>query len=308
MSASACPECDNEDTRVVLTKWAANQPAVRIRLRSCQACEHRWYSAQAPEVALERKEIAWDTNRAASLHPSALEKVARHGSLPKGTWWSEEEAAFLNELLGEEPLELVTATYRREARRRGWPPRTVAAIQNRARRTGQRTGCRAGEWLTTGGAAELLGVPLGRMTRWLADPAIAAALTPKRVGGNWFISRRGFRRMARQMPERFGGFGHDRLLALLEDVELVEQLVAEHPVARSDYRVRCVETGQVFPSCTEAGRRHHVSPRTISEAIKRGRPVQSIGLSFVALRNEKAQPCKQRTGLYQQQATDAGEA
>jgi hypothetical protein len=222
------------------------------------------------------------------LHPSALKKVARHGSLPKGARWSEEEAAFLDELLGEEPLEMVAAAYKREARRRGWPPRTAAAIQNRAWRTGQRTGCRSGEWLTTGGAAELLGVLPSRMAQWLADSAIAAALQPKRIGGQWFIGRRGFRRMARQLPERFGGFGREQLLALLEDGELVDQLMAEHPVARSDYRVRCVETGEVFPSCTEAGQRHHLTSRTISKAIQRGQPVQSIGLSFVALRHEKA--------------------
>jgi len=202
--------------------------------------------------------------------------------------WSAEEAAFLAELVGDQPLACVAVAYRREARRRGWPLRTVQAIKDRARRQGQHVGCRAGEWLTTGGAAELLGVPLKRITYWLERPAKAAALQAKRVGGNWFISRAGFRRLARRMPETFGGIDRARLLALFEDVELAEQVAARYPMGRTDYRVRCVETGRVWRSCAAAGRHYHVSARAMAEAIQRGRPVLSLGLSFVALRQEKA--------------------
>jgi len=205
-----------------------------------------------------------------------------------GKRWRAEETAFLAELLGEEPASTVAVAFRREAARRGWPVRSLSSIRGRARRIGLTTRCRTGEWLTTGGAAEVLGCGRWRLTRWLAEPAIAAALQPRKVGGQWFISRRGFRRLARQLPQVYGGLPRDRLLALLEDVELVDQVMAHHPLARGDYRIRCVETGQVWRSCKAAARHYHLHRFTISDAVQQRRPVAVLGLSFVALRHEKA--------------------
>ncbi len=52
-----CPECGLFRTRVVCTKRSSDGKT--IRRRCCLICEHRWYTMQYPEVAIEKKEIKW---------------------------------------------------------------------------------------------------------------------------------------------------------------------------------------------------------------------------------------------------------
>ena len=54
---AACPKCAEARTRVVLTKRAKD--GITIRRRCCITCEHRWYSIQYPEVAVEDGEVKW---------------------------------------------------------------------------------------------------------------------------------------------------------------------------------------------------------------------------------------------------------
>jgi len=67
---AACPKCAEARTRVVLTKRAKD--GVTIRRRCCISCEHRWYSIQYPEVAVEDGEVKWiKTGSNATFVPSA---------------------------------------------------------------------------------------------------------------------------------------------------------------------------------------------------------------------------------------------
>jgi len=67
---AACPKCAEARTRVVLTKRAKD--GVTIRRRCCISCEHRWYSIQYPEVAVEDSEVKWiKTGSNATFVPSA---------------------------------------------------------------------------------------------------------------------------------------------------------------------------------------------------------------------------------------------
>ena len=52
-----CPKCCKLRTRVVCTKRADD--GVTIRRRRCPNCDHRWYSIQYPEVAIEDSEVKW---------------------------------------------------------------------------------------------------------------------------------------------------------------------------------------------------------------------------------------------------------
>ena len=67
---AACPKCAEARTRVVLTKRAKD--GITIRRRCCITCEHRWYSIQYPEVAVEDGEVKWiKTGSNATFVPSA---------------------------------------------------------------------------------------------------------------------------------------------------------------------------------------------------------------------------------------------
>ena len=67
---AACPKCAEARTRVVCTKRTPD--GVTIRRRRCVICEHRWYSIQYPEVAVEDGEVKWiKTGSNAKFVPSA---------------------------------------------------------------------------------------------------------------------------------------------------------------------------------------------------------------------------------------------
>ena len=67
---ATCPKCAEARTRVVLTKRAKD--GITIRRRCCITCEHRWYSIQYPEVAVEDGEVKWiKTGSNATFVPSA---------------------------------------------------------------------------------------------------------------------------------------------------------------------------------------------------------------------------------------------
>jgi PAS domain-containing protein len=99
-----------------------------------------------------------------------------------------------------------------------------------------------------------------------------------------YVSRAAWRRLARQRPQALGGFSADRLFQLLEDRELAEQVASRYPRPRGDWRVRCVETGQVWPSAVKAAAELHVSQAAITLAMRQARPVRVLGMRFEALR------------------------
>ena len=54
---AACPKCSNLRTKVVCTKRSTD--SITIRRRFCSRCEHRWYTIQYPEVAVNKGEVKW---------------------------------------------------------------------------------------------------------------------------------------------------------------------------------------------------------------------------------------------------------
>jgi hypothetical protein len=171
-----------------------------------------------------------------------------------------------------------------KATHEGWPPRTDKAIVMRMRRSRQFCRARTGEWTTTYGAGEILGCPGTRVEAWLRRKPVAAILDPQWTGGTRYINRRSWRRLANQMPRVLGGFSADALFSLLEDRDLAEAVAAAHPRPMGDWRVRCIETGQIFSSCGAAARELHVTQAAVSLAIRQGRQLTALGMTFEALR------------------------
>jgi len=198
--------------------------------------------------------------------------------------WTPPEAAYLDQLAGDLPFPELVGRYQRQAERKGWPSRSASAIQQRLVRTRQSGRARLGECLTTGGIAEILGCPKSRTNAWLRRPAVRAVLQPRKAGSFWYIERRALRRLAREMPQVLGGFGVDALFQLLEDRELAEEVCRQCPGFWGDKRIRCIETGRVWPSCSAAAEALHVDYTTISLAIKQRRPVRVLGLRFERVR------------------------
>jgi len=202
--------------------------------------------------------------------------------------WTQPEIDHLEQLAGDVPFQTLLRSMHYMATAEGWPPRTDKAIVMRMRRTRQLCRARTGEWTTTYGAGELLGCPGSRVDAWLRRKPIARILDPQATGGTRYINRRSWRRLARVMPRVLGGFSSDALFALLEDRDLADAVAAAHPRPMGDWRVRCVETGQIWPSCGAAARELHVSQAAVSLAIRQGRQLTALGMTFETLRGAGA--------------------
>lgn len=198
--------------------------------------------------------------------------------------WTQPEIDHLDKLVGNVPFPTLVRSMKHKATMEGWPARTAKAIVMKAQRSGYRCRARVGDWTTTYGSGELLGCPGSRIEAWLKRPGIIAILAPERIGNTRYISRRSWRRLAREMPRVLGGFGADALFLLLEDRDLSEVVAAAHPRSMGDWRVRCIETGQIWASCAVAARELHVSQACISLAIRQQRTSAALGLTFEALR------------------------
>jgi hypothetical protein len=198
--------------------------------------------------------------------------------------WTQPELEWLEQLAGDVPFPTLLRSMKYKATHEGWPPRTDKAIVMRMRRSRQLGRARTGEWTTTYGAGELLGCPGTRVEAWLRRKPVAAILSPEWTGGTRYISRRSWRRLAREMPRVFGGFDADALFLLLEDRDLAEAVAAAHPRPMGDWRVRCIETGQIWASCAVAAKELHVSQACISLAIRQRRTSAALGMTFEALR------------------------
>ena len=198
--------------------------------------------------------------------------------------WLPEESEYLERLAGDLPFPELLSRMRRQATRQGWPSRSERAIRERIRRIGMRARARTGAVLTTGGVAEILGCPGTRVEVWLRRPRVLAILQPRWVGKTRYIERRAWRQLAQEMPRILGGYSVDALFALLEDRELAESVATRYRRPCGDWRVRCVETGRIYPSCGHAAQEHHVTQTCISLAIRQRRPVAALGLTFEALR------------------------
>lgn len=87
----------------------------------------------------------------------------------------------------------------------------------------------------------------------------------------WYVRRRDLVRFARRRPDLFGGIQTARLVQLLEDERLAEEIAQGHPRRSNDRRsVRTVEAALVFPSIREAARRMGVTRQAVSFALRTG--------------------------------------
>jgi len=202
-----------------------------------------------------------------------------------GIRWTKPESDYLESMAGDLPFREIVSRYQRHATEQCWPVRTKAALRHRITRLGYSARVTTGQWTSMGGAAQILGCSHSRVEKWLSRARVAAILRPVRCGTFQYVSRKNWRRLAREMPHQFGGFDVERLYCLLEDRELAEAVARRYPLPRGDWRVRCVETGQVWPSQIQAARALNVSREAISSAIRRGQAVKVLGLSFEPLRD-----------------------
>ena len=186
--------------------------------------------------------------------------------------WSDAELAKLERMAGNTPLPLLTKVYNQWARVMGYSLRTQKAILRRGYEIGLSFEL-VGDWITCEYIAGVLGCHRSRPGEWVEDGLLKAWRTGRGVRRKPYIRREWLREMARSHSEKLAGYGEGPLTVLLEDDELVEWLMGlgqRRPRPTPRKRVRCVDTGRVYPSIKAAAAAVFVTHRAITHAIRRG--------------------------------------
>lgn len=193
--------------------------------------------------------------------------------------WTPIEDEHLAELVGDIPWPFVLRRYNDWAAAHNLPRRSVASLSCRQQALNLERQP-IGEWITTGFICRTLHISENRIRVWLERfPSI---LFPSRPGrctrSRIYIRRDRLRTLARRHPEQFAGCNADDLFILLECRDLAEQIAAAHPnppAGLAGYRrpcrpVRCLTTGETFPSVFAVAAAVGRSHTYVCESIRRG--------------------------------------
>jgi len=193
--------------------------------------------------------------------------------------WSAVEDEQLHQLAGDIPWPKVLHAYNIWASLNGYPGRTEIGLRQRCETLRISRICE-GQYLSTGTIRSLTGAGWRTIQRWVQQ----GHLTVIRSGRKWYIPRAALRQFAQQHPAYFSRLPVSNLTQLLDDERLAEQLTSEPqgPAPGFPRPVRCVTTGERFPSAAAAGRRFHLSRSAIYLAVAGKRAVAG-GLRFEAL-------------------------
>jgi hypothetical protein len=198
-----------------------------------------------------------------------------------GTYWTQPETDKLLELAGDLPWPILCKRYNAWAKATGYTARNSNALTIHLNRNG---GSRVpvGQWITTGAIHKILGVSKNVPAKWIRKwPEILKPVTPgSNFRGRIYIRRDYLLLFARQHPEQFGGIPIPNLLMLLENEPLAQSIAEAYPYRPdgiASYRrpprpVRCVETGETFPSILAASRAVYVTKHAIWAALQRSAP------------------------------------
>ena len=194
-----------------------------------------------------------------------------------GPRWTAPELEQLASLAGDYPLVSVCRRYAAWAAAHGYPCRHPRGILRAGHRRGIVFRPRNGETLTTEALMAVLGWPSQAIRRQLLP---AAAGRPKQ---RRYITRIELRNLARSEPQRFNGATRDQLFTLLEDADLADQVAGQiNPQRRTNPRpVRCIETGKIYPSVTQAAREAFVHRKHLHRSLSDGRPVCGFHWEYV---------------------------
>lgn len=184
------------------------------------------------------------------------------------TRWTKEEELELERLAGDYPWSMVVERHNQWSIDRGRTPRTRLAL---ARRTNVLGGCRIpeGEWLTIGAVSAILGIDREKPRRWIRSGKIRAKRESSRRPSPHYVSRRSFQHWARQDPAFFRPYPRDALVTLFNSTHVADW-VYQHPPVAAKTRcrpVRCVETGRVYRSITEAASCNYVATSRIQAIV-----------------------------------------
>ena len=192
-----------------------------------------------------------------------------------GTWWSRAETDELERLAGDFPWSKVLEHFTVAARENGWLQRTDSAIRVKAEQMGSRIAC--GQWIRLGVVRQILGVAPTVTNRWTSQGLLPIHIEGPGHGSRarFYVHRDSLRKFAKKHPAYFAGLPKQDLAILFDPGSPTVERFAAMPRQRlvgQPRPVRCVETGETFPSAAAASRQVFVTPSAVRAAIYKNTP------------------------------------
>lgn len=184
--------------------------------------------------------------------------------------WRKAEVDILERLSGSCPFPEIVERLQGLAQQYDWQPRTTAAIKSYMSLHGYQFKCTLDNF-TAAELARILGVKYSRVNNWKRYGKLPYYNVAKTQS---VISVKVFKRWAAKYPHYLAEVERDRLLWLLEDGALVDQICQAKvsPLGRP-IAIRRVDTGVTYRSLTAAARANHIDQTTLSDMLQQGRRV-----------------------------------
>ena len=197
--------------------------------------------------------------------------------------WTDEEVAILKDHAESMPCDNLIRIFNTQNKLAGRPKRTAISIRSKLEKLGYSLEPKY-RYLSASALARVLGISGDAVRYWL-QLGLKGVRNRDVPRSPVYITAVELRKFARKNPRFFGGISRIDLYLALEDEDLVDQILAQYPKRNSciqkPVRVKCVETGRIYNSQSDAARAIYVNRSIVFRAIKYGH--RAAGYHFIAL-------------------------
>lgn len=192
--------------------------------------------------------------------------------------WSDAELNQLEAIAGDFPIRQIARIYNCWASANNYPKRSYYTIL----KTGYKHNLRfrpIGRQITHGVIMHVL-----EITAHQAHLILDYCQTRQRsLKSRRYVERVELRRIARRQPELFAMATRANLVQLLEDEGLADWILQHQPqrLGRNRKPIRCVETGQVYPSILAASRAVPIDRNWLTRSIRRGTTAAGFHWTYI---------------------------
>jgi hypothetical protein len=197
--------------------------------------------------------------------------------------WTKEEVAFLKDHAESMPCESLIRVFNAQNKIAGRPKRSAVSIKLKVDKLGYSLEPKY-RYLSASALARVLGISNDAVRYWL-QIGLKGVRNRDVPRSPVYITATELRKFARNNPRFFGGIPRIDLYIALEDEDLADQIFRQYPNRNScikkPVRVKCVETGRIYNSQSDAARAIYVNRSIVFRAVKYGH--RAAGYHFIAL-------------------------
>ena len=213
------------------------------------------------------------TQKRLSKRTTCSDACAHELNVRRRTYWSELDVQILQDIAESLPPSKLVQVFNNLAAKNNRPTRTRNAIFLKCNDLNLSV-YPVYSTLTTDRIIASLKIDDNTIYKWINRKGLRTTRGSKKARSRHYITIQDFRSFARKHPEELAGVDSIELFFLVEDQDLVDYIKENYPKAVKHSRpmkVRCIETGQVFPSQAKAAKHFNLYRSALFRAIKYGK-------------------------------------